>query len=338
MKLSIIVPMYNVAPYVERCIRSLAEQDLPSEDYEIICVNDGSPDNCCEIVEGLKQEFANIVLINQENQGVSVARNKGIEAAHGEYIMFVDPDDYVLPRRLASLYKRAKRDELDILASGRSKVWPDGKSAKHFDYSSQENKIYSGVEGYFAKDIPYTVWDSSVGRLYKLSLVKAFDIQYPVGVVHIEDGVFVRKVFAVAKKVGFENYDFYQVFIRPGSTTRSDTVKKIIVTSGYIEAALVLKKFKEQHSIDIDQDGLLNESVAKYALLPLMWSIKQKEFKIWKSLMIILRSKGFNKIDSLKIKTMSYRYYVYAYNFSPYLFSLIYLMNLIKINIFKNRK
>ena len=83
LQLSIILPIYNVAPYVEKCIRSLEDQDIPKDTYEIICVNDGSPDNSQQIVEKLQQEFSNIILINQKNQGVSVARNVGIEKARG---------------------------------------------------------------------------------------------------------------------------------------------------------------------------------------------------------------------------------------------------------------
>ena len=77
-RLSIIIPMYNVASYVERCIRSLENQDIPKEDYELICINDGSPDNCKEIIVRLQKEFSNIILIDQENQGVSRARNNGV--------------------------------------------------------------------------------------------------------------------------------------------------------------------------------------------------------------------------------------------------------------------
>ena len=71
------------------------DQDLPEEEYEIIVINDGLLDRCREIVEGLQKEFSNIILINQENQGVSMARNNGISRAQGEFIMFVDADDYV---------------------------------------------------------------------------------------------------------------------------------------------------------------------------------------------------------------------------------------------------
>uniref|UniRef100_UPI0030DB473E glycosyltransferase family 2 protein n=1 Tax=uncultured Imperialibacter sp. TaxID=1672639 RepID=UPI0030DB473E len=103
MKLSIIVPVYNVEEYLERCVRSLEDQDIPRSDYEIIVVNDGSPDNSKEVVERLQRELSNIILINQENQGVSMARNAGIDRASGEYLVVVDPDDYVAPNSFASI-------------------------------------------------------------------------------------------------------------------------------------------------------------------------------------------------------------------------------------------
>ena len=97
MLLSIIVPAYKVEGYIERCIRSLEDQDLSKEQYEIIITNDGSPDRCKEIVESLQDEFPNIILINQENQGVSMARNNAMAIAKGKYILPIDPDDYVVP-------------------------------------------------------------------------------------------------------------------------------------------------------------------------------------------------------------------------------------------------
>ena len=116
--LSVIIPMYNVAIYVERCLRSLEEQDIPQENYEIICINDGSPDNCSDIVRGLQFVFSNIVLLEQENQGVSMARNNGIEAATGRYILFIDPDDYVEKNSLGRKLDIISRHSLDVLYTG----------------------------------------------------------------------------------------------------------------------------------------------------------------------------------------------------------------------------
>lgn len=82
-RLSIIIPMYNVENYVERCIMSLENQDISKADYEIICINDGSPDDSRGVIVRLQEKFSNIVLIDQENRGVSNARNNGINAARG---------------------------------------------------------------------------------------------------------------------------------------------------------------------------------------------------------------------------------------------------------------
>src|SRR5690606_24149359 len=96
LRLSIIIPMYNVEPYIERCLSSLQDQDIPMEEYEIICINDGSPDNSREVVIRFQRQNKNIILIDQSNQGVSKARNNGINVARGKYLLFVDPDDYII--------------------------------------------------------------------------------------------------------------------------------------------------------------------------------------------------------------------------------------------------
>lgn len=95
-KLSIIVPVYNVEKYLKDCLDSLLDQNFPYTDYEIICVNDGSTDGSGDILDEYAERYENIVVINQENSGVSVARNKGLLVAKGKYIYFCDSDDIVL--------------------------------------------------------------------------------------------------------------------------------------------------------------------------------------------------------------------------------------------------
>ncbi len=113
MKLSIIVPIYNVAPYLRKCVDSLLAQDI--SDYEIILVDDGSTDNSGEIAQQYADTYANVKLISQENKGLSVARNVGIKQANGKYIIFVDSDDYLQPNCLGDLIAQAEIDELDVL-------------------------------------------------------------------------------------------------------------------------------------------------------------------------------------------------------------------------------
>ena len=95
VKLSLIIPVYNVEKYIYDCIESCINQNLSSEKYEIIFVNDGSTDNSGKIINKYKEEYSNIILIEQENNGVSSARNNGLNAASGEYIWFIDSDDYI---------------------------------------------------------------------------------------------------------------------------------------------------------------------------------------------------------------------------------------------------
>lgn len=95
MKLSIILPVYNVAQYLDACISSLCCQDIRAEEYEIICVNDGSTDNSLDVLTKICEKYTNITIINQENKGVSRARNVGLEYAKGKYVWFVDPDDFI---------------------------------------------------------------------------------------------------------------------------------------------------------------------------------------------------------------------------------------------------
>lgn len=113
VKLSIIVPIYGVEQYLRKCVDSLLMQDI--DNYEIILIDDGSPDACPEICNSYAVGHENIRVVHRENGGLSAARNSGIEVAQGEYIMFVDSDDYIEPNMLGGLLSQIERDKLDVL-------------------------------------------------------------------------------------------------------------------------------------------------------------------------------------------------------------------------------
>lgn len=114
MKLSVIVPIYGVAKYLCKCIDSLLSQDIM--DYEIILVDDGSPDDCPQICDEYVVQYPNIIkVIHQSNAGLSVARNAGLAIAQGDYIMYVDSDDYLQPNVLGALMEQVERERLDVL-------------------------------------------------------------------------------------------------------------------------------------------------------------------------------------------------------------------------------
>ena len=115
MKLSIILPVYNVARFIPDCLDSLLCQDIAKDDYEIICVDDGSPDNSTEVIKGYAKLYSNIKLISQPNSGVCVARNNGFENAKGKYTWFVDPDDYIAPNCLGKLVSALDENNADLI-------------------------------------------------------------------------------------------------------------------------------------------------------------------------------------------------------------------------------
>lgn len=114
--LSVVIPFYNSAKWLSKCLDSVLNQDVPLDELEIICINDGSLDNSAEIALQYRQKYPDsIVVLSQENQGPSGARNNGMKHASGKYLCFVDPDDYVEPKVFGGLLEKMETDSLDIL-------------------------------------------------------------------------------------------------------------------------------------------------------------------------------------------------------------------------------
>ena len=117
MDLSIIIPVYNVEKYIRSCIESIFKQGLDDTDFEVIIVNDGTKDRSMEMIADIIAEHNNITVINQENQGLSVARNNGIAAAKGEYILMPDSDDLLIENSLKPLFEKALETKVDLVVA-----------------------------------------------------------------------------------------------------------------------------------------------------------------------------------------------------------------------------
>ena len=114
-QLSIIIPVYNVEKYIRSCVESVFRQGLSDEDYEIIIVNDGTKDRSMEQITDIVERHANIMVINQENEGLSVARNNGLAKAGGEFILFLDSDDLLMEGSLPLILQKATDTQADML-------------------------------------------------------------------------------------------------------------------------------------------------------------------------------------------------------------------------------
>ena len=134
MKLSIIIPVYNVEQYIGRCLQScLSQANVTADDYELVIVNDDTKDNSMQVVEEMTQGCTNITVINQHNQGLSMARNAGLKAAKGEYVWFVDSDDWIEEDCISEILERLAQTNVDILQLQYRNVYADGTpSDEHF--------------------------------------------------------------------------------------------------------------------------------------------------------------------------------------------------------------
>lgn len=121
-QLSIIVPVYNVEKYIRPCVESLFRQDLAEECFEVIIVNDGTQDNSMEMIKDIVAFHTNITVINQENQGLSTARNNGTEKATGEYLLYVDSDDLLAEHSLSALLENAIQSKADLIVANFKKM------------------------------------------------------------------------------------------------------------------------------------------------------------------------------------------------------------------------
>ncbi len=322
MRLSIIIPAYKVEKYIEKCIRSLENQDIPKTDFEIIVTNDGSPDNSKAIVEKLQLEFDNIVLINQENQGVSAARNNAIAVAKGNYIMPIDPDDYVLPNTFKHFLTIVEKEALDVLYLSFEIFDAQGKSIWQTNFSEQEKKKYDGVDGYFASR-GYDVKDPdrSWAILYRKEMIDKYKLQYPKNVPFLEDGLFISKVFSVAQKVGFDNAKFYQRTTSLGSATVSGVYYSDRAISGFITAVKDIKQFANSNDLTQKQTELVNHVVAKYVFLSLSPNISKYDFKQYFKVIIILKDAKLNHLNASGVRFL-YKNFIKVYNFSKILFPI----------------
>ena len=143
IQLSIIVPVYNVEPFLRKCLHSLEQQDLAAERYEVILVNDGSTDHSGELCTELAKQYENIKVIEQENQGLSAARNTGMDAARGKYMMFVDSDDYIETNVVGRVLEVAERNQAELCfflaeAFNEHGSWPTGHQPFAYD------RLYTG--------------------------------------------------------------------------------------------------------------------------------------------------------------------------------------------------
>lgn len=210
VKLSIIVPVYKVEPYLDKCVSSIVNQTY--KNLEIILVDDGSPDNCPAMCDAWAEKDNRIRVIHKPNGGLSDARNAGMSVATGELMAFVDSDDWIAPDMYEQLCRRLTEDGSDIAACGVQMVWEDSTSPRML--TRPGNRILSRDEAMQAiieeSWLKQPVWY----KLYKSKLV--WDIRFPVGKCH-EDVFWSYQAVGKADRVSVSDHVGYFYLQRGGS-------------------------------------------------------------------------------------------------------------------------
>lgn len=214
--LSVIIPAYNAERYIERCILSVLKQAEKDFRFEIIVVDDGSSDSTFEVVKRMAIDNPQIRIIRQENRGVSVARNTGLDAAVGEYVYFIDADDFINSGFLKRLYDEANACDAEILRFGWRYAEP---STVPIDLSSipittskttgDEYLARTGADGPFG-----AVWTMFIRRSFLLETSIRFDSKIKIG----EDNLFFIWLLPFCKTFVESNLCGYNYVIHPGST------------------------------------------------------------------------------------------------------------------------
>lgn len=219
MKISVIIPVYNCEKYLERCLDSIIEQSY--KDFEIICVDDGSTDNSLEILKKYAQKHINISIYTQENKGPSAARNYGMEKAKGEYITFVDADDWL---DLDCFEKLISKDlNVDLIYFNYIEHI-ENVLVPHVYYDFQKPYINKVSEFYNeAFYFPQTSW----GKLIKSEFLKKYNIIFDQKILCTEDKVFWYEVLSHKPSIYTVDNMFYHYYRRKGSETYNFTLERI---------------------------------------------------------------------------------------------------------------
>ena len=237
--ISVIVPVYRVEKYLERCVKSILSQTY--KNLEVILVDDGSPDQCPAICDACAEKDARVKVIHQENKGLSGARNAGIDAASGEYLAFVDSDDYVSPHFIEELYQLLQDTGCAIGQCRFSYVKGDGL----VEEGDSAFCIYRGeslMEQLYGPEEKATCFVVAWNKLYRAELFKETGIRYPEGRIH-EDEATTYRLFHEAKKLAFLDQVLYGYYTENGgSITSVFSAKRLQWLTAHEERIAFFKK------------------------------------------------------------------------------------------------
>lgn len=238
-KISFVVPVYNVEAYIDQCMQSLVNQDLPFSEYEIIVVDDGSPDSSMQIVREYAKRYPNIIIITQTNQGLSEARNKGFSQAQGKYVWFVDSDDWITEQCIKGLLTVMDRKELDMFC-----IAPLIQAQNEFQsfFKKEELPVFSGKSNLLSRSIVIGAWS----YIFRTAFLKENNLSFYRGIYYEDEEFTPRALYYANRIASLKSFSVYFYRVREKSITTTLSKKHIF---DKLKVAKSLKNFTEKEEI-----------------------------------------------------------------------------------------
>ena len=216
-RLSILVPVYNVEHYLERCVRSIENQDISKNDYEVLLINDGSTDNSLSVANNLAEEFSNVVVYSKANEGLSATRNFGIDHAQGKYIMHVDSDDFLVEDTIGKILEIAEKNQLEL-------CFFNAKTTQGTIQKKQPFPCYQVFTGEYA--LLHGMQVGSVWKnIYSHDFLKKTGLCFFGNIAH-QDVEYNYRLYPLVKKMMFTDVCVYVYNIDSESITRTNNIRK----------------------------------------------------------------------------------------------------------------
>lgn len=334
VKISVIIPVYNAEDYVEECVNSIRNNTF--KNIEIICVNDGSTDNSLAVLNSLKLKDDRIVVVDKPNGGPSDTRNAGIDVAKGEYISFIDSDDYIHPKTYEFLYAKVLKENLDQLYfCAKSFFDGDDIKSKFFKFNDlyRRRKDYSDIVSgrqFFIESVNNAEFRPSPCMVIsRREFLNKNNLRFEKGLLH-EDNLFIIQCLTFAEKVSYVNADLYFRRVRHESImTGQNYIKRIY---SYYRIIKILEQFAKTENLKNDKlffDALKYQlSVMDFSACDLAEKVDDKELEkfsdtldedeaidFYNHINAVTRVRKNNKLNSKRAKDLNEKCVVNDYKY-----------------------
>ena len=257
-KISVIIPIYNVEEYLEECLESILNQSI-IDDIEVIMIDDGSTDSSRYIIEKYALDYKNFYAYHKENEGQGIARNYGLKQAKGEYITFIDSDDYIPQNAYEELYNFITTNKNDIVT---------GRFNRFTNYNTWEDKlsknsfktVKENIRSTHIRELTDLVWDTiSCNKIYKRKFLEENNIKFPNERVIYEDMIFTFKAYYLSKSIGILNQNIYEWRIRPNKSSSTQNNLSTFNPKSRFKILKQMKQFIDNEEVEVDITNSLYE-------------------------------------------------------------------------------